>query len=136
MRQAVFASYGRDWQDAGECFDPASADRWGKAYDWYLRGWLPARRDVAIADLGCGQGRLLHWLKTRSYTRRPGVHMIPDQVAVARQVVPSVDAETARGFRCRHRCSSSRGTNPLARSGSRVNRNFDSEVYGPHLLRK
>ncbi len=91
VRDAIFASYGRDWQDAGERFDAASADRWGKAYDWYLRGWLPQRRDAAIADLACGQGRLLHWLKLRGCTNLTGVDISPDQVAVARQVVPTVD---------------------------------------------
>lgn len=91
LRKAIYASYGRDWQDAGERFDPASAERWGKAYDWYLRGWLPARRDAAIADLACGQGRLLHWLKRRGYTNLSGVDISPDQVALARQVVPAVD---------------------------------------------
>jgi hypothetical protein len=38
VREAIFRSYGRDWQDAGEDFDAGSAGRWGKAYRWYLRG--------------------------------------------------------------------------------------------------
>lgn len=91
LRESVYASYGRDWQDATERFDAAAADRWGRAYAWYLRRWLPDRRDAAIADLACGQGRLLHWLKSQGYTNLSGVDISPDQVALARQVVPSVD---------------------------------------------
>ena len=102
LREAVFASYGRDWQDAAEGFDAGAADRWGRAYGWYLRGWLPARRDAAIADLACGQGRLLHWLKLQAYTNLFGVDIAPDQVALARQVVPSVDQADALEWLARH----------------------------------
>ncbi len=92
FREAVYASYGHDFQDAAERLDPGAADRWGRAYGWYLRGWLPTRRDAAIADLACGQGRLLHWLKSRGYTNLSGVDIAPDQVALARQVA-NVDLE-------------------------------------------
>src|SRR5579884_2056876 len=91
LRGSIFASYGRDWQDATEQFDAAAADRWGRAYTWYLRRWLPDRRDAAIADLACGQGRLLYRLKLRGYTNLSGVDIAPDQVALARQIVPSVE---------------------------------------------
>jgi len=92
FREVIYSSYGRDWQDAGGRFDPRAADRWGRAYGWYLRGWLPARRDAAIADLACGSGRLLYWLKSRGYTNLYGVDIAPDQVALARQVA-NVDQE-------------------------------------------
>jgi len=86
FREVIYSSYGRHWQDAAERFDPGAAARWGRAYGWYLRGWLPARRDAAIADLACGQGRLLYWLKSLGYTNLYGVDIAPDQVALARQV--------------------------------------------------
>jgi SAM-dependent methyltransferase len=92
LREAIYPSYGRDFQDAAERFDPGAAARWGRAYGWYLRGWLPARHDAAIADLACGQGRLLYWLKSRGYTNLYGVDIAPDQVALARQVA-NVDQE-------------------------------------------
>jgi 2-polyprenyl-3-methyl-5-hydroxy-6-metoxy-1,4-benzoquinol methylase len=92
FREVIYSSYGRHWQDAGEHFDPGVAARWGRAYGWYLRGWLPARRDAAIADLACGQGRLLYWLKSLGYTNLYGVDIAPDQVALARQVA-TVDQE-------------------------------------------
>lgn len=102
LREAIFASYGRDWQDATEAFDTAAAGRWGRAYACYLRGWLPARREAAIADLACGQGRLLHWLKLRGYTNLSGVDIAPDQVALARQVVPAVDQADVLEWLARH----------------------------------
>jgi 2-polyprenyl-3-methyl-5-hydroxy-6-metoxy-1,4-benzoquinol methylase len=92
LREASYPSYGHDFQDAAERFDPAAAARWGRAYAWYLRGWLPARRDAAIADLACGQGWLLYWLKSRGYRNLSGVDIAPDQVALARQVA-NVDQE-------------------------------------------
>ncbi|GIW56227.1 MAG: hypothetical protein KatS3mg082_2631 [Nitrospiraceae bacterium] len=102
LREAVFASYGRDWQDATERFQPGAADRWGLAYAWYLRGWLPTARDAAIADLACGQGRFLHWLKSLGYTNLSGVDISADQVALARQVVPSVEKADALGWLAQH----------------------------------
>jgi 2-polyprenyl-3-methyl-5-hydroxy-6-metoxy-1,4-benzoquinol methylase len=92
LREAIYPSYGHDFQDAGERFDPGAAARWGRAYGRYLRGWLPDRRDAAIADLACGQGWLLYWLKSRGYMNLCGVDIAPDQVALARQVA-NVDQE-------------------------------------------
>lgn len=88
MRQSLYSRYGHDFQDSAETFDPSAAERWGKAYDWYLRKWLPARKDAAIAELACGNGKLLHFLKQRGYTNLCGVDISPDQVNLARQVVP------------------------------------------------
>lgn len=91
LRKAIFATYGHDFQDTRERFDEQAAARWGKAYAWYLRDWLPVRKDAAIADLACGAGRLLYWLTRQGYTNLSGVDISPDQVASARQVVPTVD---------------------------------------------
>lgn len=90
LRKDIYTRYGRDFQDVGETFDPASAGRWGRAYRWYLRGWLPVRNDAPIAELGCGYGRLLHFLKLCGYTNLQGVDISTDQVAVAKQVVSAV----------------------------------------------
>ena len=77
-------------QSAPESFDEAAARRWGRAYDWYLRGWLPASKDARIVDLACGYGRLLYFFKSRGYRNVTGVDISPDQVRRARQVVPEV----------------------------------------------
>jgi SAM-dependent methyltransferase len=90
-RKMIYENYATRFQDAQDAFDPVAAARWGKAYRWYLRGWLPPRKEDAIAELGCGSGRLLYFLRQMGYTNLHGVDISPEQVALARQVVPSVE---------------------------------------------
>src|SRR4051794_17756849 len=90
LRQTIYSRYGHDFQDAAEVFDTAAAARWGKAYRWYLRGWLPEHKDASIVELACGYGRLLQFFKQHGYWNLQGVDISPDQVALARQVVPNV----------------------------------------------
>lgn len=90
LRGELYARYGRDFQSAGETLDLTSARRWAKAYDWYLRGWLPTDRNAVIGDLACGSGGLLLYFKDRGYHNLFGVDISPDQVARARQILPSV----------------------------------------------
>src|SRR5688572_30466665 len=54
LRQAIYSRYGRDFQDAADVFDAVAAAQWGKAYRWYLRGWLPERKNASIVELACG----------------------------------------------------------------------------------
>jgi SAM-dependent methyltransferase len=90
LRKSLYARYGRDFQSAAERFDEEGARRWSRAYDWYLRDWLPANREARIADLACGGGNLLFFLRERGYRNLIGVDISADQVARARQVVPDV----------------------------------------------
>jgi SAM-dependent methyltransferase len=98
MRKAVYIHYGRDFQDANDTFDATTAERWGKAYKWYFRRWLPQWKDAAIVDLGCGNGKLLHFFKQNGYTNLSGVDISPDQVALAREVVRDVQQSNALGW--------------------------------------
>jgi 2-polyprenyl-3-methyl-5-hydroxy-6-metoxy-1,4-benzoquinol methylase len=90
-RGLLYSGYAKNFQDTGTTFDARAARRWAKAYCWYLRGWLPGTKDAAIVELGCGGGRLLYYLCTLGYTNVRGVDISPDQVALARQVVPTLD---------------------------------------------
>jgi SAM-dependent methyltransferase len=90
LRHAIYSRYGRDFQDATEVFDAAAAARWGKAYRWYLRGWLPEDKNAFIVELACGNGKLLHFFKQHGYSNLQGVDISPDQVGLARQVIPDV----------------------------------------------
>lgn len=89
-RDKLYANYATLVMRTPETFDAATADRWGKAYDHYLRGWLPARKDAAILDVACGAGKLLHFFKRRGYSALTGVDLSPEQVALARQVIPDI----------------------------------------------
>ncbi len=89
-RERIYRHYSRGYQDRGNTFNVVAADHWGRAYDYYLRGWLPPRKNVAIVDLACGDGSLLQFFKSRGYDNLAGVDVSPDQVGLARQVVAEV----------------------------------------------
>lgn len=89
-RARIYERYASDWQDAATEFDESGSRRWGKAYQYYLRGWLPESKDANIIDVACGGGRLLHFFKAQGYNRLSGVDVSPSQVRLARQVIPEV----------------------------------------------
>ena len=84
-RTRIFDRYASRFGNVKPVFDAAAADRLGKAYDHYLRGWLPESKDAAIVDLACGSGDLLRFFKQRGYTNIHGVDVSPEQVELARQ---------------------------------------------------
>jgi 2-polyprenyl-3-methyl-5-hydroxy-6-metoxy-1,4-benzoquinol methylase len=102
-RNRIYENYASGFQDTAPKFDSCAAERWGKAYNYYLRDWLPQSRDTAaIVDLACGGGKLLHYLKKLGYTRISGVDISPEQVRVARQVVEQVCQENVLDFLAGH----------------------------------
>jgi SAM-dependent methyltransferase len=90
VRTELYARYGAEFQDNEAQINLAAADRWGRAYNWYLRGWLPESRDAAIGEVATGNGKFLHFLKNHGYRQLSGVDISPDQVATARTVVADV----------------------------------------------
>lgn len=89
-RDRIYASYGKNFQDAPENFDHNASLRWGKARRYHLRGWLPQSKTARIVDLACGGGKLLHFFVEQGYERVEGVDISPDQVALSRQITPNV----------------------------------------------
>ncbi len=89
-RDKLYENYATLVMRTPDTFDVATADRWGKAYDYYLRNWLPGRKDAAVLDVACGAGKLLHFFKRRGYSNLTGVDLSPEQVALARQVIPGI----------------------------------------------
>jgi 2-polyprenyl-3-methyl-5-hydroxy-6-metoxy-1,4-benzoquinol methylase len=89
-RQRIYASYGKNFQDAPENFDRGASLRWGKALRYHLRGWLPESKTARIVDLACGGGKLLHYFVEQGYQRIEGVDISPDQVALSRQITSNV----------------------------------------------
>jgi 2-polyprenyl-3-methyl-5-hydroxy-6-metoxy-1,4-benzoquinol methylase len=89
-RARIYERYASGFQSAPETFDIEAARRWGRAYRHYLKGWLPERRDARILDVACGGGKLLQFYLDAGYTDVHGVDVSPEQVALARQVTPSV----------------------------------------------
>jgi 2-polyprenyl-3-methyl-5-hydroxy-6-metoxy-1,4-benzoquinol methylase len=101
-RDRIYENYASNFQDASSTFDPIASRRWGRALKYRLRHWLPTRKDGAIADVACGGAKLLHFLKEQGYTNIDGVDLSPEQVRIARQVIPSVCEENALAFLQRH----------------------------------
>ena len=97
-RDRIYVNYASNFQDAGETFDEHASQRWGMSYGYYLRGWLPVSKDANIAEVACGGGRLLNFFKRKGYDRLWGVDLSPQQVKLARQVVPNVTEGDAIQF--------------------------------------
>ncbi len=89
-RARIYEKYASNVQGQTEQVNVAEADRWGKPYDAYLRGWLPTDKKVSILVVGCGHGRLLRFFSKRGYTKVTGVDVSPEQVKLARQIHPNV----------------------------------------------
>lgn len=97
-RTRLYENYGEIFQSAPERFDTPAAARWGRAYSYYLSGWLPESKEARIVDLACGYGRLLYFFREREYRNVTGVDISPDQVHRARQVVPEVHEASVLHF--------------------------------------
>ncbi len=100
-REELFTNY-RTVQALPAKADLAKAERWGEAYDTYLRGWLPASHEARIADLACGNGYLLHFFLRRDYRNVQGVDISPEQLAVAKQICEHVQLQNGTDFLSSH----------------------------------
>lgn len=97
-RSRIYKRYATNFQDAPAEFDPNAAMRWGRAYQYYFRSWLPSDGNARIVDLACGGGKLLYLLRFYGYGNAEGVDVSPEQVALARQVGLAVHEGDALDF--------------------------------------
>jgi 2-polyprenyl-3-methyl-5-hydroxy-6-metoxy-1,4-benzoquinol methylase len=79
-------------------FDHEESIRWGKSYDMFLRGWLPANKNDTILDVGCGSGKLLQFLLAKGFINLHGVDISPEQTALARQVCKNITEANLLNF--------------------------------------
>lgn len=89
-RQRIYSKYASCFQDSKQTFDVTAANKWGKAYDSYLKRWLPSQNNANILEIACGSGRLLHFFKARKYTNITGIDISPEQVQLAKKIVEAV----------------------------------------------
>jgi len=85
-RSRIYEKYASNVQEQSEPIDLMDADKWGRSYDTYLRGWLPSDKQAAILDVGCGYGRLLRFFSKRGYTKVTGLDISTEQVSLARKI--------------------------------------------------
>ena len=52
-------------------------------FDQIVQPWLTDEKTVKIADLACGHGSFLWWLKQRGYSNARGVDTSPEQISLA-----------------------------------------------------
>jgi 2-polyprenyl-3-methyl-5-hydroxy-6-metoxy-1,4-benzoquinol methylase len=77
--------------------------RWGEAYRFFFRGWLPSDPNAKILDIGCGSGKFLYVLKQQGYDNLYGVDLSDEQVAIARQIEPNVHRGDVLDYLRQHR---------------------------------
>jgi len=97
-RKLIYKKYATCFQGYEGNVDIAADKRWGQAYKYFLRGWLPRRKDVVILEVACGRGRLLRFLKDQGYTDIAGVDISPEQVSIAKRVTENVVENNALDF--------------------------------------
>jgi cyclopropane fatty-acyl-phospholipid synthase-like methyltransferase len=97
-RTRIYEDYASRFQGIKQEFDAVAAERAGKVWDYYFRGWLPERIDASILDIACGSGKLLHFLKQHGYTNVIGVDISSEQVQIARQALTNVIQANALGY--------------------------------------
>lgn len=64
-------------------------------YDHIVRPWLPADPSARVAELACGHGSFLCWLRDRGYTAAAAVDASAEQIAFARQTGAAVEQAEA-----------------------------------------
>lgn len=104
-RKRIYDRYLSVFKTEQLTFDEAKARRWGRAYSFYLRGWLPQDKGCSIADLACGSGNLLYTLKQMGYHNLAGVDLSPEQVKVAHERFPDVEQGDVLAYLDRHPAS-------------------------------
>lgn len=52
-------------------------------YERIVRSWLPDDKGARMADLACGHGSFLWWLKEQGYSNARGVDSSPEQISLA-----------------------------------------------------
>lgn len=64
-------------------------------YDRVVLPWLPADRSSRLAELACGHGSFLCWLRDRGYRDTIGIDSSKEQIEFAKQIGTSVELDDA-----------------------------------------
>jgi 2-polyprenyl-3-methyl-5-hydroxy-6-metoxy-1,4-benzoquinol methylase len=101
-RKRIYDKYASEFQNTNPSFNSKEAFRWGRAYDYYFRHWLPEDMGAGIVDLACGGGKLLFFFNRYNYKNLKGVDISPEQVKLARQVCQDVFETNALDYLASH----------------------------------
>jgi 2-polyprenyl-3-methyl-5-hydroxy-6-metoxy-1,4-benzoquinol methylase len=64
---------------------PGALERDARVWSDYFGSLLPEDRSARIADIGCGSGGFLYFLKSRGYANACGVDCSPEQIELAKK---------------------------------------------------
>lgn len=64
-------------------------------YERLVGPWLPAQADAKIAELACGHGSFLFWLKQKGYDKVIGIDSSPEQTELAASTGAQVETQDA-----------------------------------------
>jgi SAM-dependent methyltransferase len=96
-RQRIYSSYPNKhtgWQE----IDAPVYSAWANWSAAHLRGWLPADKDAACVDLGCGPGNMLYSLRKLGYRNTSGVDLSAAWMPIAHRVCQNVTEGDAREY--------------------------------------
>jgi 2-polyprenyl-3-methyl-5-hydroxy-6-metoxy-1,4-benzoquinol methylase len=86
-RNKYFDEYLDSIFSQGVTLSPEEFDSNAVEYELQYGRFLPAARDAAILDAGCGPGHFLYFLKKRGYINFAGIDMSPQQIDYCRKHV-------------------------------------------------
>ena len=96
-RKKIYSKY-RTVQALPPKIDFGAADRWGQAYEVWLRGWLPEDKHSKILDVACGNGLLLRFFNRNGYDDLEGVDLSEEQLTAAKQICGNIHEKNAIEF--------------------------------------
>jgi len=94
----LYKDYTSNIQARDRKIEVSKFDRYGRAYDWYLRRLMPNDKKAKILDVGCGYGRILQFFSKRGYSDVTGVDLSPEQIEFAKKIYPNVIQADALEF--------------------------------------
>jgi 2-polyprenyl-3-methyl-5-hydroxy-6-metoxy-1,4-benzoquinol methylase len=69
-----------------------------RAYQWHLKGWLPADRSLSWLDLGCGQGQLMSMALSSGFREVFGVDLSEEMLSACQDLGLNVRQDDATQF--------------------------------------
>jgi cyclopropane fatty-acyl-phospholipid synthase-like methyltransferase len=102
-RDRLFGAYASTHLERYRPVTAATLERDRRLFAALYRRLLPASRDAAILEVGCGSGSFLHFLRSEGYRNAQGIDLAQDQVALAQSLgIPNVHVADAASYLTAH----------------------------------
>lgn len=101
LRERVLAAYVSTSPGPHRPMGAAEVAKYGRAYRYHLRGWLPASRQGGWLDLACGQGSLMQLARALGFAPVLGVDLSEEMLGPCRAAGLQVEADDVMAFLAR-----------------------------------